>query len=167
MLRNLYIQIKVLNPAVFLTIWGLTQFKKKNFGGHTSILGLLIPLFWTSGDVSSGFYSQSGQSYLHLAEAHVIHVYTFPEIHLWLDTFADVYGQHSSQSLRHLHVSTEVGCPTQTGDLLHRSYVGNIPSYLYVQCRQTDQPDSWCHSLMFFKFCFRKETVSTWEYCRR
>ena len=31
-------------------------------------MGPLIPLFWTSRDVSSGFQS-SGQSYLHLAEA--------------------------------------------------------------------------------------------------
>ena len=37
-------------------------------------VGPLIPLFWTSGDVSSGFQSQSGQHYLHLAEAYVLHV---------------------------------------------------------------------------------------------
>ena len=37
-------------------------------------VGTLIPLFWTSGDVSSGFQSQSGQSYLHLAEAYVLHI---------------------------------------------------------------------------------------------
>ena len=36
-------------------------------------MGPLIPLFWTSGDVSSGFQSQSGQRYLHLAEAYVFH----------------------------------------------------------------------------------------------
>ena len=34
-------------------------------------MGPLIPLFWTSGDVSSGFQSQSGQPYSHLAEAYV------------------------------------------------------------------------------------------------
>ena len=37
-------------------------------------MGPLIPLFWTSGDVSSGFQNQSGQPYLHLAEAYMIYV---------------------------------------------------------------------------------------------
>ena len=37
------------------------KFFKKKFGGHKSFfVGPLIPLFWTSGDVSSGFQSQSG-----------------------------------------------------------------------------------------------------------
>ena len=31
-------------------------------------------LFWTSGDVSSGFQSQSGEPYSQLAEAYVIYV---------------------------------------------------------------------------------------------
>ena len=34
----------------------------------------LITLFWTSGDVSSGFQSQSGQPYSCLVEAYVLHV---------------------------------------------------------------------------------------------
>ena len=34
-------------------------------------MGPLIPLFWTSGDVSSGFQSQNGQPYSSLAEAYV------------------------------------------------------------------------------------------------
>ena len=38
----------------------------KVFGGHTCpILGPLVPLFWISGDVSSGFQSQSGLPYSH------------------------------------------------------------------------------------------------------
>ena len=37
-------------------------------------LGPLIPLFQTSGDVSSGFQSQSGQPYSSLAEAYVLHL---------------------------------------------------------------------------------------------
>ena len=45
------------------------------FGVHKSFfMGPLIPLFWTSDDVSSGFQSQSGQPYLHLVEAYVIYV---------------------------------------------------------------------------------------------
>ena len=34
----------------------------------------LIPLFWTSGDISPGFQSQSGQSHSHLVEVHMSHV---------------------------------------------------------------------------------------------
>ena len=37
-------------------------------------MGHLIPLFWTSGDISSGFQSQSGQTHLCLAEAYVLHI---------------------------------------------------------------------------------------------
>ena len=37
-------------------------------------LGLLIPLFQTSGDISHGFQSQSGQPYSHLVEAYMIYV---------------------------------------------------------------------------------------------
>ena len=37
-------------------------------------VGPLIPLFWASGDVFSGFQSQSGQPYLHLSGAYVLHV---------------------------------------------------------------------------------------------
>ena len=37
-------------------------------------MGPLITLFWTCGDFSSGFQSQSGQPYSYLAEAYVLHV---------------------------------------------------------------------------------------------
>ena len=47
---------------------------KKNLVDTCPILGPLIPLFWTSGDVSSGFQSQGGQPYSHLAVAYVIDV---------------------------------------------------------------------------------------------
>ena len=36
-----------------------------------------------------------------------------PEIHLLYDTFAGVYGQHTSQLLSHMPVSAEVGCWTE------------------------------------------------------
>ena len=36
-------------------------FFKKNVGRHSSFVGLLIPLFWTSGDVCPGF-QRKGQS---------------------------------------------------------------------------------------------------------
>ena len=46
-----------------------------NLGGHESFfVGPLIPPFWTSGDVSSGFQSQSGKPYLHLTEAYMLHI---------------------------------------------------------------------------------------------
>ena len=37
-------------------------------------MGPLIPLFWISGDVSSGFQSQSGQHYLNLTEVYVVYI---------------------------------------------------------------------------------------------
>ena len=37
-------------------------------------VGPLIPVFWTSGDVSSRFQSQSGQPYSHLVEVYVLYV---------------------------------------------------------------------------------------------
>ena len=38
------------------------------------ILGPLVPLFWISGDVSSGFQSQSGFCLIHIAEANVMYI---------------------------------------------------------------------------------------------
>ena len=58
-------------------------------------MGPLIPLFWTSGDVS-GFQSQSGQPYSHLEEAYVLNV---PEIHLWCDTCWPLGSQHGNQAI--------------------------------------------------------------------
>ena len=48
-------------------------------------MGPLIPLFWTSDDVFSGFQSQSELSYSYNLLAEGIHA-TFPEIHLWCNT---------------------------------------------------------------------------------
>ena len=36
--------------------------------------GLLIPVLWTFGDLSSGFQGQSGQTFLSLADEHVFHI---------------------------------------------------------------------------------------------
>ena len=37
-------------------------------------MGPLIPLFWTSDDVSSWFQRHSGQTYSHLEETHVMYI---------------------------------------------------------------------------------------------
>ena len=52
-------------------------FYKKNWRTKVLFVGPLIPLFWTSDDVSSGFQSQRRQPYSHLVEAYVlpIHIY--------------------------------------------------------------------------------------------
>ena len=47
------------------------------------ILGPLVPLFWISGDVSSGFQSQRGSALFALRRRMYC---TFPEIHLWCYT---------------------------------------------------------------------------------
>ena len=51
-----------------------TFFKKIFWRTQVIFVGPLIPLFWTCGDVSSGFQSQSGQPYSSLAEAYVLHI---------------------------------------------------------------------------------------------
>ena len=53
-------------------------------------MGPPIPLFWTSGDISYGFQSQSGQPWWRHT------YYTFPEIHLWCNTCQSIDGQHGS-----------------------------------------------------------------------
>ena len=65
--------IEFINPEQFIQLFSLLFLK---FFWRTWVLfvGPLIPLFWTSGDVSSGFQSQSGQAYLSLAEAYMLHV---------------------------------------------------------------------------------------------
>ena len=60
-------------------------------------MGPLIPLFWTSGDISSGFQSQSGQPYLHLAKE-------FPEIHFWCNTCQPLGGQHGSRAVSSMYL---------------------------------------------------------------
>ena len=57
----------------------------------------LIPLFWTSGDVSSGFQSQRGFCLIQILQRWTCN--TFPEIRLQCDTSASVYSQHNSWSL--------------------------------------------------------------------
>ena len=59
-------------------------------------MGSLIPLFWTSGEISFEFQSQSGQRYLHLAQVYTIHI---PKSHLWCDTCWPLDGQHGGQLL--------------------------------------------------------------------
>ena len=60
--------------------------------GICPFMGHLIPLFWNSGDVSSGFQSQSGQPYWHLAEACMYDVRALRH-----NTCQPLDGQHGSQ----------------------------------------------------------------------
>ena len=56
-------------------------------------MGPLIILFWTSSDVSSGFKAREG-SLINTWWRHTY--YTFPEIHLWCDTYWPLGSQHGS-----------------------------------------------------------------------
>ena len=60
-------------PALSCDIASLF-FLKKFRKTEVLFVGPLIPLFWTSGDVSSGFQSQSRQHCSHLAEVYVLRV---------------------------------------------------------------------------------------------
>ena len=41
---------------------------------HVQFLGPLVPLFWISGDISSGFQSQNGFCLIHISEANVMYI---------------------------------------------------------------------------------------------
>ena len=86
-------------------------------------VGPLIPLFWTSGDVSSGFQSQSGFCLIHAWwRLHNIYSLRFTSG----ATPLPVYNASIAVScLPHMHVSAEVGCrdlkcrpPTWQSDML-------------------------------------------------
>ena len=49
-------------------------FLKKILVDTWPFMGPLIPLFWTSGDIFFGLQSQSGQPYLHMAEAYMMYI---------------------------------------------------------------------------------------------
>ena len=58
-------------------------FKKSFFLSDTltcPILGPLVPLFWISGDVSSGFQSQSGFCLIRVAEVNVMYISCDPPL---------------------------------------------------------------------------------------
>ena len=58
------------------------------------VVGSLIPLFWTSGDVYSRFQRQS---LICAWQRHTCN--TFHEIDLWCDTWRPLGGQHSSRAI--------------------------------------------------------------------
>ena len=74
-------------------------------------MGPLIPLFWASGDVSFGFQSQSGQSYLHLAEGYVLHILRDSPLVWHLLTSSQTAWQ-LSHSLPHICKQALVGLKT-------------------------------------------------------
>ena len=69
----------------------------KNLVDTCPFMGLLIPLFWISGDVSYGFQNQSGQPYSHLSETYIWCI--FPQIHFCCNTCWPLDIQHSGRSL--------------------------------------------------------------------
>ena len=76
-------------------------------------LGSLLPLFWISGDVSSGFQSQSGFCLIHFfAEAMEC---TFPEIHLWCCMCWPLGSWQCSWWLPHMHKESWDLAQIQTG----------------------------------------------------
>ena len=53
---------------------------------HLCFLGPLVPLFWISGDASSGFQSQSGFCLIYIVEANIMYVPRDPPLVLHLPT---------------------------------------------------------------------------------
>ena len=98
-------------------------------------VGLLIPLFWTSGDVYSGFQSQSGHPYSSLAEVFVLHV------HLWCDTCWPLGGQQGSRAISSTYLqgiggtqNRELSCRRSQCELsqARRSTDWAIPARLFI-----------------------------------
>ena len=84
------------------------------FGEHKSFfMGKLIPLFWNSSDVSSLFQSQSGQPYLCLLEAYLLHIpWDLPLVqHLLITWWPALQPSHS---LPHTCEQALVGLETGT-----------------------------------------------------
>ena len=59
--------------TIGLTATFFKKFLKTFLADTCPILGPLIPLFWISGDISSGFQSQSGLPYLHCGGERNVH----------------------------------------------------------------------------------------------
>ena len=73
--RRMLFALKVINFSAFINLFCPIKTSFFKFSVDMSpFLGPLMPLFRTSGDISSGFQNQSGQPYSHLAEAYVIYV---------------------------------------------------------------------------------------------
>ena len=67
--------------------------------------GPLVALFWISGDVSSGFQSQSGFCFIQIAEPNVMHIPQDPSLVLHMPTSWLLAGQAVTSP----HASAEVG----------------------------------------------------------
>ena len=79
----------------YVFYWWSNQHYSSFLNNFLLFVGSLIPLFWTSGDISSGFQSQSEQPYLHLAEAYILHI-------PWDSPLArHLAGSHSLVHIRH------------------------------------------------------------------
>ena len=120
-------------------------------------VGPLIPLLWTSSDFSSGFQSQSGQSYSHLAEAWVLqwcsliftsgvtpadllavsmtavaNIFHVPASrHWWSSKPEPIVPQTKSEVNLHLH--------TLIGRLCKYFFIGSEPSVMFPQSNPASQ----------------------------
>ena len=112
-------------------------------------MGPLIPLFWISGDVSSGFQSQTGQPYSHLAEAYVLHV---P---------CPLGSQHGSQSVLFCEQAS-VGLETGIYHADQLSYMYRIKSNLLLVIYLKIHELSLCTDLLL-SFMYKHMLRST--YC--
>ena len=95
-------------------------------------VGPLIPLFWTSGDVTSWFQRESGFCLIRPLQRHTW--YTFPEIHLWCDTFAVVLCQHSSQSPSPHACFSRGGMPTSYSAVWRATHLATATGLCVCAC---------------------------------
>ena len=118
--------------------------------------GATDTLFWTSGDVSSGFKARVG-SLIWAAQRHMC--YTFPEIHLWCDTYQPLGGQHGSWTVSSMYLwgiggtrNWELSCHRSQCEIrqtLYRlSYPGLIITSFY-----------YCTSYSYFTHKLTKKSI--------
>ena len=94
------------------------SFLKKVFGGHICpFWGPLVPLFWISGDIFSGFQSQSGFCLICIVKVNVMYIPQDPPLVLHVPTS---WQPAHSQSRPHMHVQRWDLARIQTGNHLDR-----------------------------------------------
>ena len=111
------------------------HFKKKFLADTCSFWGPLAPLFWISGDVFSGFQSQSGFCLIHFfAEVNVMYLRRDPPLLLPMLTS----WQPAVQPVTSPHASAEVGL----GSDLNGQSAGQLTNALLL-CQQPGTSDTY------------------------
>ena len=114
----------VVNFLIMIVLCMQTFLFCKVFGRHMSFLGPLVPLFWISGDISSGFQNQSGICLFHFfTEVNVVYIPQDPPLVLhMLTSWWPV-----SQLITSPYASAEVGVRSDSKGQSPRQKMNALP----------------------------------------